>query len=586
MKAAHSRFFHLTAGLLAITLVSLTAHSTALADSENILWNFGGFAGDGLGPFAGLIADKSGNFYGTTCGGGSTDSNGNGGTVFELSPPSGVGSSWTESILADFGKDSANGTCPMGGLVADKQGNLFGTKSVLFNYCGAVFELFRPTPGGKWTEQQIYQFPGDFDTCPDGGNPAATMLIDASGNLYGTTIRGGVYDSCDESICTGAVFKLTPPSSPGGQWTESLPWSFGGYGTDGLNPFGGLVMDHAGSLYGTTAGGGIHGYGTVFRLRPPATTGGSWTESKLWNFAGAPDGAYPSAGLTLGTDGALYGTTQAGGAFGTNPLKIFRFDTLLDFEVIGVGGTVFKLIPPSTPGGSWSESVLWSFGDGLNPLGQLLLDSQGNLYGTTQAGGLYNAASPTSRFIDVGGTVFKLSPPATGAGTWTESTLWNFGSGSDGLSPIAGLLADSFGNFFGTTLFGGAFPGASYPYYAGTVFEVSTVAGPQISVTPTHLQFPPTAVGSTSTATITVRNVGARPGQLAGTLLMPPAPFGILGAQRSTFKLDPNAQTTITLTFTPSSATTSTVTDVVHSDAVNSRSGVIIGLRGTGTGAM
>jgi len=154
---------------------------------------------------------------------------------------------------------------------------------------------------------------------------------------------------------------------------ESLLWSFGN-GSDGQSPLAGLIMDNKGSLYGTTAGQGPFGGapgpgGTVFKITPPSTAGGDWTESVLWSFGTGTDGSGPSASLIMDINGDLYGTTYRGGAYGA--------------------GTVFELTP--TTGGSWTETILWSFGngsDGGSPYSSLIMDTNGNLYGTTRAGGL------------------------------------------------------------------------------------------------------------------------------------------------------------------------------------------------------
>ena len=266
------------------------------------------------------------------------------------------------------------------------------------------------------TESVLYSF---SDAPGDGDFPAGAGLVaDSSGNLYGTTQHGGLYNA-------GTVFKLIPPSVPGGVWTESVLYSFGG--SDGSMPTAGLIMDSSGNLYGTTAaGGGINGAGTVFEL----TSGG--IESVLYRFGGAPDGFLPEARLLRDSSGNLYGTTQQGGAYNA--------------------GTVFKLIPPAGQGGVWIESVLWSFnflsGGAYEPHGSLVMDSSGNLYGTTYSGGTGGANGL--------GAVYKLSPPAHKQKSWSESVVHSFAGTPDGANPATGLVADSSGNFYGTTTSGGA----------------------------------------------------------------------------------------------------------------------------------
>ncbi len=586
MRLPETRSLALGFGLFALALISLTARRQAFAASESILWNFGGYTTDGLGPLSTLIRDKSGNLYGTTEVGGPGGVNSNG-TVFELTPPSATGGGWTESILANFGTNALPGTYPVGGLVMDKSGNLYGTTSSGGGYfSGTVFELVRPGHGGKWTGRTIFTFTGDGLTPgATGGYPTGSLIFDANGNLYGTAGGGGAYAECDEgngpSDCPGVVFKLTPPSTSGGTWTETVLWNFGGYPTDGLVPQGALVMDKSGNLYGATSAGGTNGYattsgyGTVFELTPPSGPTGSWAEQILWNFGdNADDGFFPSSGLIMDTQGNLYGTTQTGGAYSTT----YIVDTYNIYNV--GGGTAFKLTPPSTSGGSWSESLIWNFGngtDGVNPYAGVITDASGNLYGTTEAGGAYGTIGAYDVYS--GGTVFELTAPSTTGGSWAESVLWNFGNGSDGLDPDAGLVADGNGNFFGTTLSGGAYGGSSPLDYAGTVFEVSTLAGPQITVKPTLVQFPNTTIGTTSTTNLVVSNSGTS--QLIGQVNSLPAPFGLSGS--GSFNLAPGAQATITLTFTPTSTTSITKEDKVTSNAINA--GVQIELHGKGTAA-
>lgn len=288
-----------------------------------------------------------------------------------------------------------------------------------------------------------------FGNGSDGNEPLASLITDIKGNLYGTTDMGGTDNG-------GTVFELTPPSTPGGDWAESILWSFG-IGADGMHPQAGLIMDMSGNLYGTTFDGGAFASpsqpgGTVFELKPPAMAGGSWTESVLWSFGNGTDGRGSDAGLIMDASGNLYGTTAGGGA---NP-----------------GGTVFELIAPSTMGGTWTESILWNFGngkDGNGPQAGVIMDKSGNLYGTTRGGGSSEK-----------GTAFELTPPATSGEIWTELVLWNFGSvAKDGISPDAGLIMDSNGHLFGTATNGGANlnSGQPFPVPAGTAFELTPPSG-------------------------------------------------------------------------------------------------------------
>jgi uncharacterized repeat protein (TIGR03803 family) len=196
--------------------------------------------------------------------------------------------------------------------------------------------------------------------------------------------------------------------------TNSILWSFGN-GSDGQAPAGDLIRDTSGNLYGTTQSGGANSYGTVFKL----TAQGN--ESVLWSFGHGTDGAGPQDGLIMDPSGNLYCTTGGGGG-GTYG-----------------SGTVFKLTPPSTIGGNWSESILWSFcsqsacADGESPSAGLLMDASGNLYGTTVYGGAHPGGP---RYA---GVVFKLTAQGN------ESVLWSFGSGTDGAGPLGGLIMDASG---------------------------------------------------------------------------------------------------------------------------------------------
>jgi uncharacterized repeat protein (TIGR03803 family) len=254
----------------------------------------------------------------------------------------------------------------------------------------------------------------------DGAYPQAGLVIDTVGNLYGTTNNGGTSGF-------GTVFELTPAAD--GSWTEKVLHSFGS-GADGANPQAGLIFDAAGNLYGTTYEGGTNLYGTAFELTPAG--GGNWTEKVLYNFGAGTDAAYPGGSLIFDAAGNLYGITTFGGPAGS--------------------GTVFELTPA---GGGWTEHVLHNFNslaNGIFPYGGLTFDATGNLYGTTSTGGTSS-----------GGTVFKL----TSGGT--ASVLHNFGGGTDGAAPYAGLIIAA-GNLYGTTSAGGT-------YSSGTLFELTPAGG-------------------------------------------------------------------------------------------------------------
>jgi len=326
-----------------------------------VLYNFHG--PDGATPLGGLIRDAQDNFYGTTFGGGNLfcDSTDYGcGTVFKLTP------SGRETVLYRF-SGGADGRYPAAALVRDAQGNLYGTTKeggdlscdLTNDGCGTVFRV-EVTPNG--TETVLYTFTGGAD----GGYPVAALVRDEQGNLYGTTEVGGLYGQ-------GTVFMLTPTG------TETVLYNFSG--PDGAAPMGGLIRDAQGNFYGTTEVGGLYGQGTVFMLTPTGT------ETVLYTFTGGADGGYPVAALVRDEQGNLYGTTDVGG---NSPC----FPT-------GGCGTVFKVSPAGI------ETVLYAFTggtDGQNPSGSLILDSQGNLYGTTNLGGDLSCNSYGC------GTVFEVIP--------------------------------------------------------------------------------------------------------------------------------------------------------------------------------
>jgi len=267
---------------------------------------------DGYAPFASLIFDATGNLYGTTEVGGASGTGCGGygcGTVFELSPSG--GSKWTETVLYSF-TGGSDGQAPEASLILDAAGNLYGTTVEGGDFSGTVFEL-TPRNNRQWTEVQLHVFNGE-----DGENPAASLIFDAAGNLY-STISGGGVNYCDGYGC-GNVFELSPDG--GGEWALTILHSFDK--RDGEDAQAGLAFDAAGNLYSTTYAGGTHDWGkgcdvlcggTVFQLAPGEN--GTWTETVLHSFNRvAPDGEFPLARLVFDTAGNLYGTTTAGGSYG------------------------------------------------------------------------------------------------------------------------------------------------------------------------------------------------------------------------------------------------------------------------------
>jgi uncharacterized repeat protein (TIGR03803 family) len=426
------------------TLVSWVAIAVILSGLSfgqtgyKVLWSFGGAGvGDGSQPLGKLIADKNGNLYGTTSSGGTT------------APPNCV---------------------PAG--------------------CGTVFEL-SSSPDGTWTENVIYTFCSNYSgfSCLDGSTPLAGLVFDSAGNLFGTTSAGGGPCPAGEIGC-GTVFKLSPTNHPGVAWTETVLYSFclneSSECPDGGVPYAKLAFDASGNLYGTTIGGGSKGGGTVFELSPSMS---NWTETVLYNFcslgdppAPCPDGYAPESGVTFDEVGNIYGTTLAGGS------KKF------------LGGGVVYRLSPSQQG--WAETILYAFTNsqtGSAPRGGVNFGKTGNLYGTTASGGLNTM-----------GGVFQLSPKSpkeitfsfagnNGAGPFAgvlidprndslygttayggtndsgvvfkiagkkENVLYSFTGGTDGAQPSTALIADRSGNLYGTTKTGGSSNN-------GVVFEIT-----------------------------------------------------------------------------------------------------------------
>jgi uncharacterized repeat protein (TIGR03803 family) len=336
-------------------------------------------------------------------------------------------SAWTSDsvkLLHTFtgGQDGAN---PVGVLVLDSAGNLYGTTNAGGNDnectfeppdgCGVVFQL-TPLAGGGWQGKVLHTFTGGND----GGNPLAGLIMDAAGNLYGTTRGGGT--NC---LGCGTVFKLAPTGD--GTWKETVLYNFCSVANcaDGEQPFAGLVSDSAGNFYGTTFTGGIgtcapEGCGVIFELTPIAD---GWKETVLHSFTGGEDGANPAASLVLDAAGNLYGTTAYGGATGENCFH----------DLSGTGcGVAFQLTPTSN---GWKGAVLHTFTgnrDGGNPLAGLTLDSSGNLYGTAASGG--NVSDCKEFQYDGCGVVFELSA-ASSKGGWKEAVLHAFTGGVDGYGP-------------------------------------------------------------------------------------------------------------------------------------------------------
>jgi uncharacterized repeat protein (TIGR03803 family) len=368
--------------ILATAAIAQPTHAQKYSYKD--LHRFAGFPTDGDHSYAGLTRDSEGKLYGTTSKGGASGY----GAVFTLA------ANGTETVMYSF-TGGADGSVPMAGLILDPEGNLYGTTqnggasgTGGASGAGVVFEL-----NAMGTETVLYNFTGGAD----GGNPEAGLLRDREGNLYGTTERGGASSA-------GIVFKVDATGQ------QTVLYAFTG-GTDGGYPLAGLVGDSEGNLYGTTSGGGA-GAGVVFELDS------NGAETVLYRFTGGADGGSPFAGLVRDSAGNLYGTTSAYG------------------QSTGFGyGVVFKLDTAGT------ETVLHAFtggDDGALPYAGVIRDSAGNLYGTTYQGGKTNC-----------GVVFKVDSAGT------ESVLHMFTGKAGGRNPAAGLLLNSKGDLYGTTVYGG-----------------------------------------------------------------------------------------------------------------------------------
>ncbi len=317
-------------------------------NGENVLHNFTGSAGDGENPNAvGLVLDSAGNLFGATGGGGIYGGvcGGDGcGVLYKVSQQG------TEKVLYEF-QGGADGSFPVGALAIDSLGNVYGSTGNGGKYgFGSVFEM---TQAGLVTLYAFDPFDGSDGEAPYGG-----VTRDSAGNLYGTTLAGGLGNG-------GIVYKIDPSG------TETILYNFGSQNGDGAFPWAGLSLDAQGNLYGTTSIGGANGFGNVFRLTPAGV------ETVLYNFGPPPDGQSPyyGDGVILDPAGNLYGVTTSGGAsaFGV----VYKVDT------------------------SGKETILHSFSgpDGKLPEGNLAMDPKGNLYGTTTEGGAYG-----------GGVIFRITP--------------------------------------------------------------------------------------------------------------------------------------------------------------------------------
>jgi len=394
---------------------------------------------DGSRPVSWLVQYTDGNFYGTT----SRDADSNdcsqlgGGTVFKISPS---GSLTTLYRFGDAGFE------PPAGLTLGRDGNFYGTTTITCSGLGGG-NVFKITPGGMLT------FLHDFHE-RDGSTPFAGLVLGTDGSFYGVTAAGGTSNNCGGEGC-GVVFKITS----GGQLTTLYSFCPQSGCADGNEPYGGLVEGTDGNFYGTTLLGGITnsncqtGCGTVFKITP---SGALTTLYRFCSLANCSDGNGLFAGLVQGRDGNFYGTTQYGG---TN-------------NNCGTGegcGTAFKITPSGVLTTIYNFCSLAGCADGDQPGAALIVGADGNLYGSTEYGGL----GP--------GTLFKITPNGT------LTTLHSFeGYPTEGAVPAAALMQVSDGDFYGTTYFGGASNyGTVFRFQALTLYALTVTTSGNGSVTST-----------------------------------------------------------------------------------------------------
>jgi uncharacterized repeat protein (TIGR03803 family) len=370
------------------------------ASTTEVIYSFTG-GGDGEYCDTDVEVDAAGNLYGTSVLGGTFG----GGTVWELSP---VGGGWVHTVLYNF-TGGADGGEPYKGVTIDAAGNLYGSavtggSGSCEGGCGVVYQLSKN--GSSWTQKVLHAFTGG----EDGSGPGSRVTVDNRGNIYGMTPTGGTYG-------LGTIYTLRPKGN--GTWTLQVLHAFTG-GSDGSSGSAGRMVFHQGALFGAATTGGATGHGTIFELRPQFK--GAWAFKTIYAFAGEPDGSFPYGGLTIDLSDNIFGTTYYGGDNGV--------------------GSVFQV---SHARGGWTDLILYSFKsamDGNSPISNIVLDTAGNIYGTTSEGGLGS------------GTIFQLTPVP--GGSWSETIAHSFSGTPDGAFPYAGMVGDGAGNFYGATVHGGA----------------------------------------------------------------------------------------------------------------------------------
>jgi uncharacterized repeat protein (TIGR03803 family) len=479
--------------LATVLVPAVIATQSAQAQTFTTLHSFDG--NDGRDPeSAGLIQATDGNLYGTTPGGGSNLT----GTAFKITP------SGTLTTIYNFCPEVGPcGAGPYAGLVQATNGNFYGTTlgGGTNSNNGTVFEI---TPSGTLTTLYSFCSQNQGGICTDGQYPYAGLVQGTDGNFYGTTIYGGV-NSCPGLPGCGTVFKITS----GGALTTLHSFD----GTDGFNPYAGLVQATNGNFYGTVYAGGATGHGTVFKITP------SGTLTTLYNFCsptnGCTDGEYPYAALVQATNGNFYGTTTVSGAAGDQ-------------------GTVFEITPSGTLTTIYNFCTQTGCPDGASPDSALVQATDGNFYGTTFGGGAN--ACPGGGGC---GTVFKITP----SGALTTLYIFCTQNGCpDGTNPEAALVQDTNGDFYGTTFSGGA-------NGLGTVFSLSLGFRRFVETQPTS--------GKVGAA---VKILGTNlTGSTSVTFNGTPAAFGVVSATEITTTVPAGATTGKVQVTTPSATLTSNV---------------------------